>query len=138
MNKALLSQLWHGARFPAMLLILLVSGSFALAKLGGTKHQAIKAYGQPIGSDKGLTAYHKGGWFIAEAYDHAGKGVICIYFKPFGAIDDEDVATLDKENLPKDASAEGLQEEKPYVPDCRVWASKEKSWGVVTGFMAFL
>jgi hypothetical protein len=49
-----------------------------------------------------------------EAYDHEGKSVICIYFKLLGAIDDEDDETLDKENLPKDAGAEGLQEEKSF------------------------
>jgi hypothetical protein len=120
-----------------LLLILLLSVSSAFANLGDTKNEAIKAYGQSIGSDKGLTAYHKGDWLIAEAYDDKGKCVICIYFKLFGAINDEDAVTLDKENFPKHASAEDLQEEKSYVPDCRVWAFKDKSWGVVTGLIAF-
>lgn len=59
MNKGLLAQLLDGAGFRTTLLILLLSGSSAFANLGETKHQAIKAYGQPIRSDKGLTAYHK-------------------------------------------------------------------------------
>ena len=109
------------------LLILLLSLSSASANLGDTKDEAIKAYGQSIGSDKGLTAYRKGDWLIAEAYDAKGKCVICTYFKLFGAINDEDAATLDKENLPKHASADDLQEEKSFIPDCRVWASKDKS-----------
>ena len=81
------------------LLILLLSLSSASANLGDTKDEAIKAYGQSIGSDKGLTAYHKGDWLIAEAYDAKGKCVICTYFKLFGAINDEDAATLDKETF---------------------------------------
>jgi hypothetical protein len=39
------------------LLILLLSLSSASANLGDTKDEAIKAYGQSIGSDKGLTTY---------------------------------------------------------------------------------
>ena len=94
------------------LLILLLSACSALANLGDTKDEASKAYGQSIGNDKGLTAYHKGDWLIAEAYDSKGKCIICIYFKLFGAINDRDAATLDKENFPKHASADDLQEEK--------------------------
>jgi hypothetical protein len=108
-----------------------------LANLGDTKDRASKAYGQSIGSDRGLTAYHKGDWLSAEAYDTRGKCVICIYFKLFGSINDGDAATLDKENFPKNASPDDLQEEKSYVPDCLVSASKDKSWGVVTGLIAF-
>ena len=102
-----------------LLFILLLCVSSTFANLGDTKNEAIKAYGQSIGSDKGLTAYHKGDWLIAEAYDDKRKCVICIYFKLFGAINDEDAATLDKENFPKDASADDLQEEKSYLPDYR-------------------
>ena len=120
-----------------LLFILLLCVSSTFTNLGDTKNEAINAYGQSIGSDKGLTAYHKGDWLIAEAYDSQGKCVICIYFKLFGAINDEDPATLDKENFSKDANADDLQEEKSFVPDCRVWASKDKRWGVLSGFIAF-
>jgi hypothetical protein len=120
-----------------LLLISLLSGSFAFAKLGDTKDEAIKAYGEPIGGEKGFTAYHKGDWLITEAYDDEGKCIISIYFKIFGHINDADAASLDKENLPKNASTYVMQEEKSDVPDCRVWVSKDKSWGVVTGLIAF-
>ena len=63
-----------------------------------------------MGGEKGLTAYHKDDWLIAEAYGDEGKCVICIYFKIFGHINDEDAATLDKENFPKGASTYVLQE----------------------------
>ena len=81
------------------LLILLLSFSSASANLGDTKDEAIKAYGQSSESDKGVSTYHKGDWLIAEAYDAKGKCVICTYFKLFGAINDEDAATLDKETF---------------------------------------
>jgi hypothetical protein len=51
------------------LLILLVSVSSVFANSSDTKDEAIQAYGQSIGRNRGLTAYHKGDWFIAEAYD---------------------------------------------------------------------
>jgi len=107
-----------------LLLILFLSVSCVFAKFGDTKDEAIKAYAQSIGSDKGLTAYHEGDWLIAEAYDDKGKCVICIYFKLFGAIKDKDAATLDKQNFPKDANADDRREEKSYVHDCRVWLPK--------------
>jgi hypothetical protein len=41
-------------------------------KAAKCRAEFIKAYGQSIWSDKGLTANHKGDWLIAEAYDAKG------------------------------------------------------------------
>ena len=81
-------------------LILLLSVSSALAKSGeGPKRKQSKHMGNPIGGEKGFTAHHKGDWLVTQACDDEGKYVICIYFKIFGHINDEDAASLVKENL---------------------------------------
>ena len=59
----------------------------------------IQSIWESIGGEKGLTAYHKDDWLIAEEYGDEGQCVICIYFKIFGHINDENAATLDKEDF---------------------------------------